>query len=161
MADVTYKITHLTVQGANKQAMRLFYRDILGLIEQEVAENEFSYAFTADEMPFLTIVFGGKAPAEKRGGLYHFAILLPDTGSLATLIDRLIRLQYPMGAGDHDVSEAFYLNDPDGNGIVTMGTANVDVQALLEHKDDTWTGFPVGSIIGHVHFVGDSLTKGG
>ncbi|WP_242050242.1 hypothetical protein [Weissella confusa] len=60
MADVTYKITHLTVQGANKQTMRLFYRDILGLIEQEVAENEFSYAFTADEMPFLTIVFGGK-----------------------------------------------------------------------------------------------------
>ena len=177
MADVTYKITHLTVQGANKQAMRLFYRDILGLIEQEVAENEFSYAFTADEMPFLTIVFGGKAPAEKRGGLYHFAILLPDTGSLATLIDRLIRLQYPMGAGDHDVSEAFYLNDPDGNGIelyhdrpkenwrwdngiVTMGTANVDVQALLEHKNDMWNGFPVGSIIGHVHFVGDSLTKG-
>ncbi|MFH7281448.1 VOC family protein [Weissella confusa] len=177
MADVTYKITHLTVQGANKQAMRLFYRDILGLIEHEVAENEFSYAFTAGEAPFLNIVFGGKTTVERRGGLYHFAILLPDAGSLATLIDRLIRLQYPMGAGDHDVSEAFYLNDPDGNGIelyhdrpkenwrwdngiVTMGTANVDVQALLAQKNDVWTGFPVGTTIGHVHFVGDSLTKG-
>ena len=52
MADVTYKITHLTVQGANKQTMRLFYRDILGLIEQEVAENEFSYAFQLTKCRF-------------------------------------------------------------------------------------------------------------
>ncbi|WP_373719216.1 VOC family protein [Weissella soli] len=175
--NVTYKIEHLTLQGKNEYAMRIFYRDILGLLEQQVADHEFSYAFTASDQPFLNIFFGGVAPAAQRGGLYHFAVLLPDTASLAALVERLIRIQYPLGAGDHDVSEAFYLNDPDGNGIelyhdrpkaswywdnglVTMGTNDVDVRALLAQKKDVWTGFPAGTTIGHVHFVGGDLAAG-
>lgn len=177
MIDVTYKIEHLTIQGANEEAMRIFYRDILVLHEQQVSVNEFSYSFVEGREPFLNIQFGGVKPETQRGGLYHYAVLLPDTASLAALIDRLLRVQYPMGAGDHDVSEAFYLNDPDGNGIelyhdrpaegwkwdnglVTMGTANVNVQELLNHKNDTWTGFPISTTIGHVHFVGDNVTTG-
>jgi catechol 2,3-dioxygenase len=61
----------------------------------------------------------GAPPASRDGvGLYHTAILYPTRKDLATIFDRLIKNNYPMtGASDHGVSEALYLNDPDGNGV--------------------------------------------
>ncbi len=51
-------------------------------------------------------------------GLYHTAILYPTRKDLAKIYDRLIKANYPLtGASDHGVSEALYLNDPDGNGV--------------------------------------------
>lgn len=51
-------------------------------------------------------------------GLYHMAILYPTRKDLATIYDRLRRAHYPVtGASDHGVSEALYLDDPDGNGV--------------------------------------------
>jgi len=61
---------------------------------------------------------GGSPPPAGHTGLYHVAILYPDR---ATLGDALRRLQDAGieldGASDHGVSEALYLQDPDGNGI--------------------------------------------
>ncbi len=61
----------------------------------------------------------GAPPANEFGvGLYHIAILYPTRRDLAVIFKRLIDLNYPIsGASDHGVSEAIYLNDPDGNGI--------------------------------------------
>jgi catechol 2,3-dioxygenase len=78
------------------------------------------------------------------------------------------------GASDHLVSEAIYLNDPDGNGIeiyadrareewpwqdgeIAMKTLRLDLQELLQEAGDTrWDGAPDGTVIGHVHLrVGD------
>lgn len=61
----------------------------------------------------------GAAPALVNGvGLYHTAILYPTKKDLATIVQRLQSLNYPFtGAADHGVSIAFYLNDPDGNGV--------------------------------------------
>jgi catechol 2,3-dioxygenase len=58
-------------------------------------------------------------PASKDGvGLYHTAILYPTRKDLAFIFNRLIKADYPLtGASDHGVSEALYLNDPDGNGV--------------------------------------------
>lgn len=58
-------------------------------------------------------------PAEAYAvGLFHTAILLPTRKDLALLLKRLLELDYPLtGASDHGVSEAIYLNDPDGNGV--------------------------------------------
>lgn len=40
------------------------------------------------------------------------------TPSLAAVLQRLLQARYPLeGAGDHGVSEAIYLRDPDGNGV--------------------------------------------
>jgi len=51
-------------------------------------------------------------------GLYHYALLLPSRAALASVIKRLIDHRYPVtGASDHGVSEAIYLDDPDGHGI--------------------------------------------
>ncbi|MGL4280793.1 MAG: VOC family protein [Albidovulum sp.] len=61
---------------------------------------------------------GGKPPAPGTTGLYHTAILYPDRAALAGVLKRLVEAKYPLtGASDHGVSEALYLNDPDGNGV--------------------------------------------
>ncbi|MGO1522053.1 MAG: VOC family protein, partial [Sphingobacterium sp.] len=51
-------------------------------------------------------------------GLYHTAIVYPTRKDLAAALDRLRDAGYPLtGAADHGVSEALYLDDPDGNGV--------------------------------------------
>lgn len=61
----------------------------------------------------------GAPPASQRGvGLFHTAILYPTRRDLAAILKRLHEAGYPLtGAADHGVSEALYLNDPDGNGV--------------------------------------------
>ena len=114
------------------------------------------------------------APARGRLGLYHFAILLPDRASLGAFVRHAAALGVSLGAGDHLVSEAFYLHDPDGLGIevyadrprdawrrrgreLLMATDPVDVPALLAAAGEAvWTGAPAGTVVGHVHLhVGD------
>lgn len=93
----------------------------------------------------------GQPPAsEKSPGLFHTAILYPERKNLAIALQRLIDAQYPLtGASDHGVSEALYLDDPDGNGVelywdrpkekwpldehghLTMYTRRLDLQNLL------------------------------
>jgi catechol 2,3-dioxygenase len=93
---------------------------------------------------------GGKPPPPGTTGLYHVAILYPDRQALADALRRLIEHQIPLdGAADHGVSEALYLQDPDGNGLelyvdrdpsewprdakgeLEMTTAPLDLDALL------------------------------
>ena len=51
-------------------------------------------------------------------GLYHTAIVYPTRKDLAIIFERLREANYPFtGASDHGVSEALYLDDPDGNGV--------------------------------------------
>lgn len=51
-------------------------------------------------------------------GLYHTAIVYPTRKDLALILNRLLVNKYPLtGISDHGVSEAIYLNDPDGNGV--------------------------------------------
>jgi catechol 2,3-dioxygenase len=61
----------------------------------------------------------GAPPAKKEGvGLYHTAIVYPTRKDLAMIYARLKENGYHLtGASDHGVSEALYLNDPDGNGV--------------------------------------------
>jgi catechol 2,3-dioxygenase len=58
-------------------------------------------------------------PAPQRAcGLFHTAILYPTRKDLAIALKRLVEAGYPLtGASDHGVSEAIYLDDPDGNGV--------------------------------------------
>ena len=61
---------------------------------------------------------GGSPPPPGTTGLYHVAIRYPDRAGLADALKRLVDNQVPItGASDHGVSEAIYLNDPDGNGV--------------------------------------------
>lgn len=169
-----YEISHLTILAHDEVKMRAFYRDLFNAVEEQTGDQQYSYAFTAGEAPFLTLQFGGQAQSEQQEGMYHFALLFPNAAELGALVQRLLAVQYPIGAGDHQVSEAIYLDDPDGNGIelyrdrpsdkwawhdgqVAMGTFDVDIHGLLGKVSRVWDGFPTGMKIGHLHFSGRDL----
>ncbi|MBO9153024.1 VOC family protein [Chitinophaga sp. GCM10012297] len=61
----------------------------------------------------------GMPPAPvNTAGLYHVAILYPERKDLAAIYKRLTEAGAQFtGFADHGVSEALYLNDPDGNGL--------------------------------------------
>ena len=51
-------------------------------------------------------------------GLYHIALVFPGRATLDQVIDRVQKAGYKFtGAAVHGVSEAAYLDDPDGNGL--------------------------------------------
>ena len=98
---------------------------------------------------------GGSPPPHGTTGLYHVAIRYPSRAALAGALRRLVQAGVPLsGASDHGVSEALYLNDPDGNGIelyrdrpkdewprnengdFTMFTRPLDLQGLLAEADN-------------------------
>jgi len=87
---------------------------------------------------------GAPPPPRHSTGLFHTAIRYPDRKTLADAVRRVLDAGVPLtGASDHGVSEAIYLNDPDGNGVELyrdrpredwpedMFTAPLDLQALL------------------------------
>jgi catechol 2,3-dioxygenase len=54
----------------------------------------------------------------REAGLYHTAFLMPTRTDLACWILHAAKARVPFtGASDHDVSEAIYLDDPEGNGV--------------------------------------------
>ena len=54
----------------------------------------------------------------KTCGLFHTAILYPTRKDLAIVFKRVTDAGYPItGTAFHGVSEAIYLDDPDGNGV--------------------------------------------
>jgi catechol 2,3-dioxygenase len=60
---------------------------------------------------------GPKASASSPG-LFHTAIVYPTRKDLAQIFERVRESNYPFtGFADHGVSEALYLDDPDGNGV--------------------------------------------
>jgi catechol 2,3-dioxygenase len=160
---------HLFVEDINRSTA--FYQAVIGLkILQQLDQK---VLLTADgEHVLLTIEQPeGVLPKEsKRTGLYHFALLLPNRSELAVFLLHLIRTGYPIqGASDHLVSEAIYLQDPDGNGIevytdrpseqwewkegqVVMATEPINSQDLLaEGNEKNWSGLPKETIMGHIH----------
>jgi len=115
--------------------------------------------------------------AGRHAGLYHFALLHPSRLELARAAARLAVTRTRIsGASDHNISEAIYLDDPDGNGIelaadrgretwgdisdptVLGGPAPLDLaglMSLVENKAPQPYISP-DTIVGHVHLhVGD------
>src|SRR5690606_11385146 len=61
---------------------------------------------------------GDTPPPPNATGLHHLAILYPTRADLADALRRLQKARIRLtGASDHGVSEALYLEDPDGNGV--------------------------------------------
>ncbi|MDR3687787.1 MAG: VOC family protein [Fimbriimonas sp.] len=150
-----------------------FYARNLGLTPLERSERSVTLG-TGLGRPLVELVHepDGVEPGRRSPGLFHLAILLPDRIALGRSLSRLWQSGWQLsGAGDHLVSEALYLDDPEGNGIelywdrpkdswkvvdgmVQMDTLAVDIESLLEEgsKDlSPWDGIPEGSTMGHVH----------
>jgi len=170
-------------------------------LEIAVADLARSAAFYRDELGF-TVVVGGSGSAEvsadgrtvllrlrelpgaklrgRTAGLYHVAFLLPSREALGDFLRRAIDTQLPIqGAADHRVSEAIYLQDPDGVGIelyadtddegwrdalgrLDMGTDPFDYSGVYYAASGTSDRMPASTVIGHVHLsvhaLADSLS---
>lgn len=112
-------------------------------------------------------------------GLFHVAILLPTRRDLARAFARLSREGVLTGASDHLVSEALYLDDPDGNGIeiyrdrptadwtyaqgrLQMATERIDQTGLLAELapgEAVDAPAPAGTVVGHIHLQAADLDE--
>ncbi|HEX7017082.1 MAG TPA: VOC family protein [Cyclobacteriaceae bacterium] len=116
------RIGHVHLKVSDLDRALGFYCDLLGfeLITMYGAQAAFvSAGGYHHHIGLNTWHSQGAPPAPRSGvGLYHAAILYPTRRDLAVIFDRLRKNRYPLtGAADHGVSEALYLDDPDGNGI--------------------------------------------
>ncbi len=160
---------HLTV--ANLERSLVFYEQVLGFRVHRREQGSVYLGTGGEDLLVLAESTGAKPRPRNTTGLYHFAILLPDRPSLARSLRRLVDKDYPLwGASDHLVSEALYLDDPDGNGIeiyrdrprsewrwregmVEMDTRRLDLGGLLREpgSERPWGGLPTDTSIGHMH----------
>src|SRR6201987_5213406 len=95
-----------------------YYRDVLGLTVQEHTRQV--AILGVGGVALLELIHRPDAlPDDPReAGLYHTAFLMPTRADLARWIRHVARTRVPLtGASDHLVSEAFYLDDPEGNGV--------------------------------------------
>ena len=118
----------------------------------------------------------GATPDDPRtAGLFHTAFLQPTRQDLARWLVHAARNRVQLtGASDHLVSEAIYLDDPEGNGIevyrdrtpeewrwsggrIQMATDRLDLDDLAADTGNAaYAGAPGGLRVGHIHLrVGD------
>ncbi|HEX4373816.1 MAG TPA: VOC family protein [Puia sp.] len=116
------RIGHAHLKVADLERSLSFYRDLLGFEETQRYGNDavFISAGGYHHHIGLNTWYSKNAPSAPKNsaGLFHTAILYPTRKDLAIALKRLIDAKYPTtGFADHGVSEAIYLDDPDGNGV--------------------------------------------
>ncbi len=157
-----------------------FYQTVLGfrIIGRPSSEKALLSADGSSGLLELLQVKSSEPGFQKRAGLYHFAILLPERRFLA---DMLLHLRenrdrvYLDGLADHLVSESIYIRDPDFNGIeiyrdrpssewhwdgnhVRMATERLNTEDLLKGASG-WKEMPAKTVIGHVHLHVSNIEK--
>jgi catechol 2,3-dioxygenase len=148
-----------------------YYRDLLGLTVQRTGQGA---TLGVDSVPLLELIHQPDALPDDQceAGLYHTAFLMPTRADLARWILHVAQNRVPItGASDHDVSEAIYLDDPEGNGVevysdrpraqwrrdgdtIFQKTDPLDIDAIIGEIDPataTYPGAPGGLRVGHIH----------
>lgn len=177
-ADAHIGSVSLTVRDLDRSLA--FYRDVLGF---QVSGSGHTASLSAGTGRVLVELEQRRdaIPKPRRStGLFHFAILVPSRAALGRVLRRLSDQQWPLsGVADHLVSEALYLNDPDGlgleiyrdrprdtwrtaNGELAMATDPLDVQSVADEPgaETLWQGLEAGTAVGHVHLHVPTLEAG-
>ena len=163
-----------------------FYRDVVGLAVLDRDGDEAVLGVGDEEL----LVLRRDPDAPERGptdaGLFHTAFRVPSRAALGEALGRVRDRWRLDGASDHLVSEALYLDDPEGNGVeiyrdrsreewpladdgtVRMATEPLDldgVAAAAEGAGSADAGgsppvdrVPSGTDVGHVHLEVTSLS---
>ncbi len=173
-ASAPMEIGRVALTVNDLEGVAQFYAQVLGL--ERLQGDGHEVVLGAGSLGLLELRGDRQArrASPREAGLFHTAFLLPDRRALARWIVHASGLRLSLqGASDHLVSEAIYLNDPEGNGIevyadrpretwtveggrVRMATERLDLEALARDADGPWTGAPDGTVVGHVHLqVGD------
>ena len=116
------RIGHVHLKVADLERALKFYRDVLGFEVTQGYGEDAAFVSAGGYHHHIGLNTweskGGSPPGPGTTGLYHVAIVYPTRAALADALRRLMRAGVPLtGAADHGVSEALYLNDPDGNGV--------------------------------------------
>lgn len=178
IAGATYMgPVHLTVADLDRSLA--FYDTVVGLSTLQRDDGRASVG-TAERELLVLNEQPGAAPSHGHTGLYHFALLVPERPDLARWLAHAARDRVELtGLSDHFVSEAIYLNDPDGHGIEIywdrprdvwegqvgerMTTLPLNVQSLLGELDDpasdSFEALPTGTTMGHVHLKVASIPE--
>jgi catechol 2,3-dioxygenase len=172
-ADTSVGAVRLRV--ADLDASRAFYERVLGLSELDRAGEALALGPEGGP-PLVELLAAPDAPRRpaRSTGLFHLAILVPTRTDLARALVRVAGAGWRLtGASDHLVSEALYLDDPEGNGIeiyrdrpreqwpreraeVQMATLPLNLDSLVGELGEGLRGpganeMPAGTTIGHVH----------
>jgi catechol 2,3-dioxygenase len=152
--DPQVRIGHTHLKVADIERALAFYCGVLGFRLKARYGRDAAFIAAGDYHHHIGLNTweskGGQPPPPGTTGLFHHAILYPSRAALADALRRLIAAGIPLtGASDHGVSEALYLNDPDGIGVelycdrpmaewptnpdgsLAMYTRRLDLEALL------------------------------
>jgi len=171
----------VTLRVADLDAMTRYYRDAVALdvLRQDGARTTLGRG--GEEVVVLEHAPELRHASRHEAGLYHTAILFDTEAALAAAVYSVARARPGSftGSADHFVSEAFYFDDPEGNGVelyrdrdrstwrwdgshVEMGIVRLDPDAYLQqHLTEAGAQEPAvgGARVGHVHLqVGDIAT---
>lgn len=170
------RLGRVRLQVADLERSLAYYQRVLGFRVLGRSRGRTSLGPEGADVPLIELhERPGAAPVPRGGrlGLYHYAILLPNRSALGAFVGHLGEVGEGAGASDHLVSEALYLQDPDGLGIevyadrprsewrhrdrqLLMATQPLDVAGLVRDASAPWSGMPAGTTIGHIHLhVGD------
>ena len=157
-----------------------YYTKLLGLTALKRTAD--GVVLGTGSVPLLELIHRPDAlPDDTReAGLYHTAFLMPSRADHARWIVHVANSRVPItGASDHGVSEAIYLDDPEGNGVevysdrpheswsrdgatILQKTDPLDIDAILHEIDPataTYPAAPEGLRIGHVHLRVGNVAK--
>jgi catechol 2,3-dioxygenase len=154
-----------------------YYRDLLRLTVLGRTADTARLGVDGVTLLALTQAKDALADDTHEAGLYHTAFLMPTRADLARWIVHAANARVPItGASDHDVSEAIYLDDPEGNGVevyadrprerwkidgatIFQKTEYLDIDdivAAVAPADAGYPSAPAGLRVGHIHLrVGD------
>lgn len=175
MTDKT--IDHIALTVRDLPVMADFYANALGLTR--LGGDGAAERLGAGDRTLLELRHDPAAtPRDPRqAGLFHTAFLLPARSDLAEWLRHAADTGVALtGASDHGVSEALYLDDPEGNGIeiywdrpasrwtrdgdrIEMFTRRLDLNELLSQAKAPLRAAPAGTTIGHVHLQVGDLTQ--
>jgi catechol 2,3-dioxygenase len=157
--DPRVDIGHVHLKVADLDRALDFYCGVLGFELQQRIGNDAAFVSAGGYHHHIGLNTwhskGASPPPARSTGLFHVAIRYPDRRSLADALRRLTQAGIPLGGvSDHGVSEAIYLDDPDGNGIelyrdrpreewprtpggeeIAMVTTPLDLRDLLSELD--------------------------
>ncbi|MFX3674942.1 MAG: VOC family protein [Paenisporosarcina sp.] len=181
--DPQMHLGYVTLRVKALEKQRTFYHDLFGLHILEETKNRL--VLSADNVHPLIVLQEEENVVPKPArttGLYHLALLVPTREDLAHVISQLIQKDVRFdGASDHLFSEAFYLTDPEGNGIeiyrdrprtewprsesgeLISASDPIDFKGIMSLQDTNrlWTGFPEGTILGHMHLHVSNIKNAG